>query len=239
MRLIPVLLASLLLQACNAGPVKETNPHISVTGAASEEVAPDQAIIVFSVVTERPSAEEASAENAKTAQAVVDELRALGIDQKDIQTVGVSLAPFSTEERDPRTNAVRRAQKGFRARNDLRATVNTIGDVGKIAQRLVEKGANAIQDIEFGLRDADAHLDKLRAEAVKNAKRQAEAYVEAIDLKLGRTLDILPEPDESPAARPFAARGALVAAKAAEAIPVEPGVRRLTTRVTVTWAISH
>jgi len=239
MRLIPVVFASLLLQACNPSPVKETTPHILVTGSASEEVAPDQATIAFSVVTERPSAEEASAENARATQAVVDELRAQGVEQKDIQTVGVSLAPFSTEERDPRTNVVRRVQKGFRARNDLRATIKTIGDVGKIAQRLVDKGANAINDIGFDLSDAETRLDKLRAEAIKNARRQAEIYVEAIGLKLGKTLDILPEPDEGPVPRPFAARGALAAAKAGDAIPVEPGLRKLTTRVTVTWALSR
>jgi uncharacterized protein YggE len=242
MRLGPIVFfSSLLLQACNAAaPVKESVPHISVTGSASEDVAPDQAIIFFSVVTERPSAEEAATENAKAMKAVVDELKTHGVDAKEIQTIGVSLAPYSTEERDPRSGAARRAQKGFRARNDAKAAIKTIDNAGRIAQQIVDKGANAIQDIVFDLSDVDSHLDRLRAEAMKNAKRQAEIYVEAIGLKLGKALEIAPGPDETQAPRPFQAREGLAAAKAApDGFPVEPGLRKLTARVTVTWAIAR
>jgi len=239
MRLAPVLFASLLLGACNPAPIRESTPHITVTGVASDEVAPDEASIAFGVVTERPAAEDASAENSRAAQAVVDELRALGVEEKDIQTVSVTLAPFVTEERDPRTNIVKRAQKGFRARNDLRAIVRRIDDVGKIAQRIVDKGANSVDDIGFDLSDASARLDKLRAAAIRNAKHQAEIYVEALGMKLGKALEIAPEPDEGPAPRNFAARAVPMAAKAAGPIPVEPGLRKLSSRVTVTFAISR
>jgi uncharacterized protein YggE len=239
MRLAPIVLVSLLLlQACNATPVKESTPHISVTGSAFEEVAPDRATIFFAVVTERPSPDAATAENAKTTKAVVDELRTQGVESKDIQTIGVSLAPYSTEERDPRSGAIRRIQKGFRARNELRATINSIDDTGKTARRIVDAGANSIQAIVFDLSDADQHLDKLRAEAVKNAKRQAKIYVGAIGLRLGKALEIAPEPDEGPAPQAFKARG-LEAAKAADAIPIEAGRRKLTARVTVTWALTR
>ena len=68
MRFIPVaFLSCLALSACNpSDSLKESMPHISITGSASEDVAPDEATILFSVVTERPGAEEAAAENAKS-----------------------------------------------------------------------------------------------------------------------------------------------------------------------------
>ncbi len=241
MRFIPVaFLSCLALSACNPSePLKESMPHISITGSASEDVAPDEATILFSVVTERPGAEEAAAENAKALKAVVDELHAQGVASDDIQTVGVSLSPYSSEERDPRTGAVKRVQKGFRARNDMRATIKTIDNAGKIAQRIVEKGANAIQDIVFDLSDAEARLNKLRGDAVKNAHQRAEIYVDAIGLKLGKVLEIAPEPDEGQAPQALQARGGFVAAKAADAMPIEAGRRKLTTRVTVTWALGR
>ena len=169
----------------------------------------------------------------------MDELHAQGVASDEIQTVGVSLSPYSSEERDPRTGAVKRVQKGFRARNDMRATIKTIDNAGKIAQRIVEKGANAIQDIVFDLSDAEARLNKLRGDAVKNAHQRAEIYVDAIGLKLGKVLEIAPEPDEGQAPQALQARGGFVAAKAADAMPIEAGRRKLTTRVTVTWALGR
>jgi uncharacterized protein YggE len=243
MRWIPIVVFScFFLSVCNAAEtsMKDSTPHITITGSASEEVAPDRATIALSVVSERPTAEEAAAENAKAAKAVVDEIRAQGVDAKDVRTTGVFLSPYSTEERDPRGGAAKRVQKGFRARNDLEVTLKAIDKAGRVAQRLIDKGANLIQDIRFDVSDSETRLEKLHIDAIKDALHRAELSVEAVGLRLGRVLEINPQPDEGDAQPDhFQARGGLAEAKAADAIPIEPGVRKLTARATVTWALSR
>jgi uncharacterized protein YggE len=80
-----------------AESLKDSVSNIAVTGEAVEEVAPDRAILRFGVVTERPTAAAASAENARTMEAIIAELKAMGVSDADMQTQTVLLAPFSTD----------------------------------------------------------------------------------------------------------------------------------------------
>ncbi len=226
----------------SAEPLKDSTPNITVTGAAVEDVAPDRATLVLGVVTERPSAGEAAAENARAAQAVVAELEAQGVAAADIRTVGVTLEPFVSDEPAPRPGAAKRAQKGFRARNELSVTIKALDKAGRIAGQLIDKGANEIQGVIFEVSDADARLDKLRAAAIKDAERKARVYVEAASLKLARVLEIRPEADEplERAQTRVATFGGVMAASAAPAvIPLTPGAQKLVARVTVTWSLSR
>ena len=120
-------------------------------------------------------------------------------------------------------------------------TIREIEKTGRLVRGLVDKGANEIQEITFGVSDVERRLDALRAKAMKDAARRAEVYVDAIGLKLGRALEIAPEPEAGVAAPSgLVARRVLAgAAGASDALPVESGARTLRTRVTVTWALSR
>jgi uncharacterized protein YggE len=235
---LALLLAFSAPAAAKADPLKDTTPNITVTGEAIEEAAPDRATILFGVVTEKPTAAEAVAENARAARAVFDELKAQGVEAKDISTRNVTLTPFVVEERDAK-GVVKQTKKLFRARNDVSARIKALDKAGTIIGQIVDKGANSFQGIEYDLADANARRDALRTAAVKDAQRRAQAYVEAAGLRLGRVLDIKPEPgeDEAPP-HPYAMRAA-AAEQAAPAPPLAPGLRKLTERVTVTWALSR
>jgi len=224
--------------AARAEALKDQTPNIVVTGEASIEAAPDRATLYFAVETERPTAVEAAAENARTAQALGQELAAQGIGGKDIATLDVSLVPVSREERD--SKGAKTTKNAFRARNAMSARVTPVDRAGVVAAKLMEKGANSFQGMEFDIADPAAKRDELRKAAVEDAQKQAKAYVEAAGAKLGRILEMRPESDdeERPMARPMARAGGLVAA-AAPAVPVAGGVKRLAARVTITYAIGR
>ena len=225
----------------SAEALKDSTPNITVTGAAVEDATPDRATLLLGVVTERPSAAEAAAENARAAQAVVAELEAQGVEAADIRTVGVTLEPFVSDEPAPRPGAAKRPQRGFRARNELSVTIKALDKAGKIAGQLIDKGANEIQGVTFEVSDAEARLVKLRAAAIKDAERRAGVYVEAASLKLARVLEIRPEADEplERAQTRVATFGGEMAATAPAVIPLRPGAQKLVARVTVTGALSR
>ncbi|MGB7125614.1 MAG: SIMPL domain-containing protein [Methylovirgula sp.] len=83
MRWIVVALLTFLPGAAVAqAALKDSVPHVTVVGRASTEVVPDIAVLSLAVVTEKPTAKEAAAENAQAAQALVDEIKAQGIDAR-------------------------------------------------------------------------------------------------------------------------------------------------------------
>lgn len=220
-----------------AEPLKDSVPSVAVVGEAEEEVAPDQATLHFGVVTERPAAADAAKENARVAATILDELKTLGVVDADVRTQGVTLTPVSTEERDPKgkTTAIK---KYYVARNDISVRVRDLQRAGEIAGRLMDKGVNSFQGVDYDYSQPDAKMDELRARAVKDAERRARVYAEAAGLRLSRVLEIRPADETSPFPRPYAMKAAAPMADSVSP-PMRPGVQRISARVSVVWALSH
>jgi uncharacterized protein len=235
---ILILLISPALAQENAqDKVRAANFQITVPASASIEVVPDTATVRLAVMTERKTSREAASENARTATKVIEEIRALQVEARDVRTVAVTVTPVYSDERDPSGRVVKRVLTGYRAINSLEVRVREIGKIGPIAQLLIDKGGNILSGIHFSVSDAEEQRDRLRVKAMQEAARRAKIYTGAIGVKLGRVSGIEPERDDGdgPAPMPRAAQ----AEAAPLAIPVEPGVQTLRARVTVTWQIAE
>lgn len=230
-----LLLLGFVAPAHATPALKETVPAITVTGHAATEVLPDIAILSLAVMTERPTAEAAAAQNAKAAQAVIDDLKSQGIAEKDIKTDSVTLMPVYDEQHDGGGRVTKRVLRGYQARNGLTVRIHAIDKAGMIASRLVDKGANEFQGISFDSDHKQEAYDRLRGEAVKDALRQAKAYVAPLGLHLGRVLEILPV--GSPMPRPYFKAAAMLGRSEAANIPVQPGTLPLDAQVQVTWEL--
>ena len=94
-------------------------PSITTNGVASTEVVPDIATISLGVETERPKAADAARDNALAAQAIVGEIKAQGIEARDIKTLSVTLSPVYDEDRDDNGHVTKRTLRGYMAHNSL------------------------------------------------------------------------------------------------------------------------
>lgn len=218
--------------------LKDSVPNISTEGTASIEVVPDIATILIGVDTERPKAADAARENTKSAQAIVGEIKAQGIENDDIRTVSVTLEPVYDEVRDSTGRVAKRTLRGYTARNTLSVRVRDIRKAGALASQLIDKGANNLHGIAFDFSEKEAKYDALRGDAVRDAERKADSYVSGLGFKLGRILEIVTEPRE-PVPMPRAARMLAAPEAQAAAIPVEPGVETLRVNVRVTWEVAQ
>jgi uncharacterized protein len=242
-RLLPLFLAiltgfaSTALPAQAAPSLKESLPTITVTGHAQTEIVPDLAIISLAVSTERPKAEAAAAANAATAQALIDEIKAQGIDAKDIKTVSITLTPVYDEQNDAAGRGLKKTLRGYSARNSLEIRIHAIDKAGALASRLIDKGANEVQGISFDSDQKDAAYNRLRGQAMQDALRQAKAYMAAVGQHLGRILEIAPIDVVSQRVFRYAS-GASFAAPAPANIPIEPGTLNLEAQVQVVWELS-
>ena len=193
------------------------------------------------VDTERPKAADAARENARAAQEIVNEIKAQGIDPKDIKTVSVTLAPDYDEVRDANGYITKRTLRGYIANNSLTVRIKDIGKAGTLAQQMLDKGANRFDGIAYQYSQREEKIDSLRGDAVRDAMRKANSYVKAIGIRLGRVLEIASQP-HAPVPVGMAPRMRAAAAPAQEAalvIPVEPGVETLRTEVQVTWELAE
>jgi uncharacterized protein YggE len=218
--------------------LKASVPSITITGMARAEVVPDIATISLGIVTERANAPDAASENARAAQAVVDGIKAQGIEAKDIRTQSVTLTPVYDEVRDGNGRVTKHILRGYSARNDLSVRVRQIDKAGALAQQLINKGANQFGGIIFDYEGRKEKLDVLRGDAMRDALSKANIYTNALGLRLGRVLEISP-PAAYPIPRAAKMAGTAQEAAASAAIPLEPGVEILQTEVQVTWEVAQ
>jgi uncharacterized protein len=219
--------------------LKDAVPHITVVGHARMEVVPDVAVLSLSVVTERPKADDAAAENARTAEALIADIKAQGIDASDIKTTSVTLSPDYEEISEGVSQTSKQVLRGYIARNSIAVRVHAIDRAGALARRMIDKGANQLDDVSFADEHEDEAYDKLRDEAMRDALRRAKDYLPAAGMRLGRVIEIAPV--ESGATRSKVAMfagPASGAARPATSIPIEPGTLILETDVQVTWELS-
>ena len=205
-------------------------PRFTVTGEASVTATPDMATIRTGVTNQGKSAKETSDANAKTANALVAALRAAAIADNDIQTAGLSLQP--TYENT--VSSGRGRINGFQASTQLTIKVREIPKLADVIDRVVAAGASDINGIEFIVSAPSPALDAARTEAVADARRKAEIYAKAADVKLGRVIALsengaMPEPMMK-----------MAEARVGRSSPaVMPGEKTLRLTVTVTYELAN
>ena len=218
-----------LAQDDDSNAIDDT-PHITIVGTASSEVAPDLATITIGVTKETQSAKDAIAQVDATARSIVEAAKAAGVGSADIATRSVTLTQTFDESRDGR-----RTPRGYEASNVVAIRTRDLAKAGGLAQSFIDKGANQFDGIAFSIERPEPILDRLAAEAVKNAQRRAQMVASVAGVKLGRVLLIERPGADKPAQPMFRANG--IAAPSSASMSVEAGVETLSTEMEVSWAI--
>ena len=201
-------------------------PAISVTGEANVSAAPDQAQIDGGVTSDAKTAREATDANNAAMGKVLLALKGAGIEEKDYQTLRLSLQPQYAQNRAAPSPFV-----GYRASNRVTVRIRDVAKVANVIDVLVGAGATDIGGINFTVSQASKHLDEAREKAIADARRKAEIYAKAAGVTLGEPISISEEGAPVPLYR-----GKMAAPMAAGA-PVAQGEERLSVTVSVSWAI--
>jgi uncharacterized protein YggE len=210
--------------------VSETPATVYVSGSGVVTVAPDTASVVVGVNVIETTL--SSAQEKATAQmtAVIDALKAAGIDEKDIQTVNYSVNIIQDYDQNGNPATI----KGFQVSNQVNVTVRDLDKLGSILDTVVAQGANAIYGISFSVGDPTAAASQARALAVQDAKQKADELAAAAGMKVGRVLSI--SETSSPAPVPVA-YGREAAADSAAAVPIQAGTTTISVNVQVTYEL--
>ena len=189
--LILILLVS-TLTACDRHLVSEVfTPSLSgrtihVNGNGSVSGEPDIATLYLGVSVERESVAEAREEAASAMTALIDSLKANGIEEKDIITQNFSIYPqydYSEGERKLR---------GYRVNNTVQTKVRELDTLSDVIDDAAEAGGDSIllNSIQFMIEDTSPLQAQARTLAVKNAEAKALTIAEASGVTLGKPITI-------------------------------------------------
>jgi len=161
--------------------------RITVVGDSQTKVAPDTAVITFSVVTQNSQAVTAQQENARKSEAVKTAVEAIVSNVKpEIKTSDYSLSP----EQDYYSGKMRKIV-GYEVKNTVTVSIKDLSQVGVVIDAATKAGANSVEGIAFVLReDSPAQGDAL-ALAAKQAMAKAQAIAQSLNGKIVRVVETI------------------------------------------------
>ena len=156
---------------------------VQVSGAAVVYVTPDRALLQLGVETNGHTPEGTQEANQQAIQRVINAVRALGVETKDIATDYFLVYPIYQDY-----DALN--IKGYRIDNTVSVTVRDVSLADDILVAALRAGANQVQDVQFYTSELRQYRDQARALAVKAAGEKAQALADAAGAQAGCVLSI-------------------------------------------------
>lgn len=176
----------------NLRSIDPTFNSISVSGVGEAVSIPDIAVFSFVVSADAKVASDAQGQVTKSMDIILTKLKALGIEEKDINTTDYSLLPKYTYESAICSSAFcppsRKIQDGYTASHNVSVKVRKTEDVGEALALAGENGATGLSNISFVVDDPDKILDEARAEAITDAREKAGLLSKELGVRLVRVV---------------------------------------------------
>jgi uncharacterized protein YggE len=156
---------------------------IEVAGRASVLTQPDMALITFTVETSARQAQEAVAENAQKAEALMAALRKIMGDEDRLQTANFNLQPVY-EKND------RLRPSGYRVSNRVSLETIQLGKIGQFIDQAAGAGAGMINSLRFRSSREAQYRTEAAVLAVSQARVDAQKLAQAAGVRITRVKQI-------------------------------------------------
>ncbi len=150
----------------------------SVVGTGRVTLQPDLAVVQVGVRSEDPDIAQAVQSNIQKAQAIYDAVKALGVEEKDLQTTNFNV--YRTTK-----GPAEQPREVFVAENTVRITVRNLEDLGAILGAALRAGVNQVYGLSFGASDYSQAMEEARRQALQDAQAQARLIAETLGVRLG------------------------------------------------------
>ncbi|HZE08540.1 MAG TPA: SIMPL domain-containing protein [Gemmatimonadaceae bacterium] len=222
------------LSHAQAASPSSRQPEISTSGRGEVRLAPDYAYVLIGVTTQSRSAVETASENARKVAATISALRAVGLTEQQVRTTGYALTQVYEYPKNSPPKLT-----GFSARNGIRAEVRRLDDLGKVIDAAISAGATDISSIQFVASSTDSARRAALADAVRQARTDADVMARAAGGSLGRLISMNSGGSYQPAGGQ-AYLGEVIVTGAAMArssgpTPIAPGELTVVATVSARW----
>lgn len=157
-----------------------------VFGEAEIVSIPDQAVVDLGFSITNTTVEQAQNQANQVTAAIIDNVKQLGIDAKDIKTINYSIYP--------EYNFTDRSQEiiGYRVNNTVQVTIRDTDLANQVIDAATQQGANQIGGVQFILSPEKEKelLREAREKAISQAKDNAKELANLAGMRLGKIVNI-------------------------------------------------
>lgn len=186
-RWVWMFVAGFMLVGCaQAQETTSAQRQVRVVGESTVTTAPDQATVRFGIVSQAETAEEARAKNATASKNAMNTVRELDVPDEKMRMDALRLRP--QREYNPQTET--REKTGYKASRQVVVTLSDLAQLPRLVARVVQEGANRLEDIEYGLSDRTEARNEALKEAARSARDKADLLAEALNATVGSVQQI-------------------------------------------------
>lgn len=216
---------------------------ISVSGKGEKLVTPDIATVSLGATKESTTVLDAQSKVTAKMNATMDALKAMGIDKKDIKSIGYDISPrYEYVKVAPVDDNVyypsgKQVLAGYTVTQTIEVKIRNIDKAGEILAKVGEIGLTNVSGLNFSVDKQDEIKLSARAEAIDDAKNQAKVLADQLGVRLGRLVSFS---DNSYYPSLYARSDMKVTASsygAAAAPEIAPGESKITSNVTLVYEI--
>jgi uncharacterized protein YggE len=186
---LALALTSLPLAAHEEAATAPVVPILSVQASGQARVDPDEATVRLGVLAQAPTARAAMEEVNRSANAILEAIRKLGIKAEDVQTSELNLNPVYANVPPERGGEPRIT--GYQASNVVSVRIEKLDLVGPVVDAGLAAGANRLDGVVFGLRNDEAARATALTRAAEAARIKAEALAKALRVRLVEIVEVV------------------------------------------------
>jgi uncharacterized protein len=161
---------------------------ISVDGNGTIKVLPDEVVVNISIITEKPTTEEAVNENNSIFDKVKRSIEKINAANLKIQTTNFDLSPlydYSAQNKPPKIYA-------YQVTSTIEVRTTDLGKMGGIIANAIESGATNVSSIGFDLTESSKQkaVNDALAAAVNDARLKAKTLADSMGLTINNVYSV-------------------------------------------------
>lgn len=205
------------------------NDLFTVSAEGKATAVPDIAVVNAGFTANGPSVAQVQNQANTVIKKITTDLKALGIDSKDIQTSNYNIYPnYDYRESAQKIN-------GYNINVNMTVKVRDFAKINNIIDTAIADGANQIGGLSFTVDNPEKYQSEARKEAISKAKTKAEEIARESGINLGRIINVSEGYNAAP--RPMYAMAVKAVGMGGGDAPTEvsPGSSEIIVTVTISY----
>ncbi len=169
-----------------ASTITQKTDLFSVTGEGKVTVVPDTGIVDVGIISQKPTVKAAQTEVNTVINKISENLKGLGIKEKDIKTTNYSVNP-QYDYTSPQNKIV-----AYSVNTSLLITIRELDKINDVIDIATKNGANTVGDVQLIVENSKRKEleNDARNLAIKEAKAKAESLSKMSGMTLGKIVNI-------------------------------------------------
>jgi len=206
--------------------------QVTVSGEGKVYAKPDVALVSLGVTTQGLTVADVTTSNTDKMNAVIAAVKALKIDEKDIQTTNYNLTPLYNY-----TEKLGNIFQGYTLEQDVQVKIRDFTKIGDVLSQATTSGANLVGSLQFTIDNPEQFREQARAAAITQAKANAQNLAKESGISLGKLINVIEGSNPSPVIynSAMALGGGMV--KSASVPTVQPGQQEIDITINLTYQV--